>query len=87
MNTQYNKTEKSLFGEHEVNWDELAGIGIRREDIESNGDMEKFLNGQKIDVASLDLTILGVNIVLDATLQLVEDNQVAILEICGVNNH
>ena len=87
MNTQYKKTEKSLFGEHEVNWDELAGIGIRREDIESNGDLDKFLNGQKIDIVSLDLTILGVNIVLDATLQLVEDNHVAILEICGVNNH
>ena len=85
MNTQDKKTEKSLFGEHEVNWNELAGIGIRKEDIENKGDMDKFLNGEKIEVISLNLTILGVDIVLDATLQLVEDNHVAILEICGVN--
>ena len=87
MNTQDKMTEKGLFGEHEVNWGELAGIGIQKEDIESKGDMDKFLNGQKTEVISLNLTILGVDIVLDATLQLVEDNQVGILEICGANNH
>ena len=70
--------------ESDVNWDDLEGIGISKKELESNGDLERLLNGEPVSVISLHLTLLGLEIVMDATLQIVDDNNVPILEICGI---
>jgi hypothetical protein len=81
MNTISNKTK---IQESDVNWDDLEGIGIHKEELERNGDVERLLNGEKVSVISLHLTLLGIEIVMDATLQIVDDNNVPMLEICGI---
>ena len=80
MNTISNTKIK----ESEVNWNDLEGIGIHKEELERNGDLERLLNGEQVSVISLHLTLLGIEIVMDATLQIVDENNVPMLEICGI---
>jgi len=70
--------------ESDVNWEDLEGIGISKAELERNGDLECLLNGEKVNVISLNLILLGIEIVMDATLQIVEDGNVPMLEICGI---
>ena len=55
-----------------VNWDELSG------------EMDTLLRGEKTKVMSLSLVLLGVDVVMDATLQLVRKGEAPLLEIQGV---
>ena len=59
-------------------------IGVSKEELERNGDLERLLNGEPVNVISLNLTLLGIEITMDATLQIVEDNNVPMLEICSI---
>ena len=34
--------------ESDVNWEDLEGIGISKEELERNGDLERLLNGEKV---------------------------------------
>ena len=70
--------------ESDVNWDDLEGIGIYKEELERNGDLERLLNGEAVSVISLQLTLLGIDIVMDATLQIMNEGGVPMLEICGI---
>ena len=60
------------FKADEVNWDELSG------------EMDTLLRGEKTKVMSLSLVLLGVDVVMDATLQLVRKGESPLLEIQGV---
>jgi len=81
MNTNTNHTK---IQESAVNWADLEEIGVNKSELERNGDMERLLNGEQVNVISLHLTLLGIDIVMDATLQIVDENNVPILEICGI---
>ena len=81
MNTISNPTK---IKESDVNWEDLEGIGISRDELERNGDLERLLNGEKVSIISLHLNLLGIDIVMDATIQIVEENNVPMLEICGI---
>jgi len=70
--------------ESAVNWTDLEEIGISKSELERNGDVERLLNGEPVNVISLHLTLLGIDIVMDASLQIVDENNVPILEICGI---
>jgi len=74
----------TIIKESDVNWDDLEGIGIYREELERNGDLERLLNGEAVSVISLHLTLLGIDIIMDATLQIMNEGGVPMLEICGV---
>lgn len=79
--------KKSLpFREEDINWDELAGIGILRDELEMEGELDALLNGEKTGVLSLSLVLLGVDIVMDATLQLIDSKGSPILEIIGIDS-
>ena len=80
MNTNSNHTK---IQENAVNWADLEEIGVSKSELERN-DMERLLNGEPVSVISLHLTLLGIDIVMDATLQIVEENNVPMLEICGI---
>ena len=60
------------FKADEVNGDELSG------------EMDTLLRGEKTKVMSLSLVLLGVDVVMDATLQLVRKGEAPLLEIQGV---
>lgn len=70
------------FKADEVNWDELSGI--MKDELELSGEMDTLLRGEKTKVMSLSLVLLGVDVVMDATLQLVRKGEAPLLEIQGV---
>jgi hypothetical protein len=72
------------FTEKDVNWDELAAIGILRDELELSGELEPLLRGEKTGIISMQLILLGVDVVMDATLQLVRKGEDPILEIIGI---
>ena len=85
MNFKMNDKNKALFKVEDVNWDELSGIGILKDELEQAGELETLLRGEKTGVVSLSLVLLGVDVVMDATLQLVRKNDSPLLEIIGIN--
>jgi hypothetical protein len=74
-----------LFEEKDVNWDELSAIGILRSRLEESGELETLLNGEKTGAISMQLTLLGVDVEMDAALQLVRKGEKPILEITGIS--
>ena len=49
-----------------------------------SGELDTLLKGEKTRVMSLSLVLLGVDVVMDATLQLVRKDGGALIEILGV---
>ena len=80
-----NDKNKTPFKVEDVNWDELSGIGILKDELEQAGELETLLRGEKTGVVSLSLVLIGVDVVMDATLQLVRKNDSPLLEIIGIN--
>lgn len=72
------------FKTEDVNWEELSGIGILRDELELSGELDTLLRGEKTSVLPLGLVLLGVDVVMDATLQLVRKGEAPLLEIIGV---
>ncbi len=73
------------FNAADVDWDELASIGILRDELEMAGELDTLLQGRKTGVVSLSLVLPGADVVLDAILQFVRRDSVApLLEITGI---
>ena len=72
------------FREEDVNWDELAGIGILKDELEEAGELITLLCGEKTGVLPLSLVLLGADVELDATLQLVEKKGDILIEVVGI---
>ena len=80
-----NKDNKNVpFKVDDVDWDELAGIGILKDELEMAGELDTLLKGEKTGVIPLSLVLLGVDVVMDATLQLVRKGDAPLMEIQGV---
>ena len=79
-----NKNKNAPFKVEDVNWDELSAIGILKDELELAGELDPLLQGQKTNVIPLSLVLLGVDVVMDATLQLVHNGDSPLLEICGI---
>ena len=71
------------FKAEDVNWEELAAIGILKDELEMAGELDT-LRGERTNVIALSLVLLGVDVVMDATLQLVRKNDTPLLEINGI---
>lgn len=80
--TQNNKALP--FREEAIDWEELAGIGILKDELEEAGELDTLLRGEKTGILSLALVLLGVDIVMDATLQIVDSKGSPILEVVGI---
>ncbi len=72
------------FRDEEINWEELAGIGILRDELEASGELDTLLRGEKTGVLPLSLVLLGADIVMDATLQFIRQGNEPLIEIVGV---
>ena len=81
MNKSKNNTP---YKAEDVDWNELAGIGILKDELEMAGELDTLLNGEKTNVITLYLVLLGVDVVMDATLQLVRKGGEILIEIIGV---
>lgn len=78
------KNDNTPFKAEDVNWEELSGIGISKDDLEHSGELDTLLSGSKTNVIALSLVLLGVDVVMDATLQLVRKGDSPLLEITGI---
>ena len=74
QNMEMNKVNNTPFKAEDVNWDEL----------EMSGELDTLLRGEKTKVMPLSLVLLGVDVVMDATLQLVRKDGEPLLEILGI---
>ena len=81
---EMNKENNTPFKAEDVTWDELAAIGILKDELEMAGELDTLLSGEKTNVVSLSLVLLGVDVVMDATLQLVRKDGDPLLEILGI---
>lgn len=72
------------FKAEDVNWEELAAIGILKDELEMAGELDTLLRGERTNVIALSLVLLGVDVVMDATLQLVRKHDSPLLEINGI---
>lgn len=72
------------FPDETINWDELSGIGVHRDELEESGDLESLLRGEKTGILSLNLTLFGIDIDMEATLQLIPGDDSPQLEILGI---
>ena len=85
MNKKMNKENNNApFKAEDVDWNELAAIGILKDELEMAGELDTLLKGAKTGVIPLSLVLLGVDVVMDATLQLVRKGEAPLLEIQGV---
>lgn len=81
---EMNKENNTPFKVEDVNWEELACIGILKDELEMSGELDTLLKGEKTNVIRLSLVLLGVDVVMDATLQLVRKDGDPLLEILGI---
>lgn len=81
-----NDNNKAPFKVEDVNWEELSGIGILKDELEEAGELETLLRGEKTGIVSLSLVLLGVDVVMDAILQLVRKDDSPLLEIIGIKS-
>ena len=85
MNKKMNKENNNTpFMAEDVDWNELAAIGILKDELEMAGELDTLLSGEKTGVIPLSLVLLGVDVVMDATLRLVRKGEAPLLEIQGV---
>ena len=81
---EMNKENNTPFKVEDVNWEELACIGILKDELEMSGELDTLLKGEKTNVIRLSLVLLSVDVVMDATLQLGRKGEAPLLEIQGV---
>jgi hypothetical protein len=82
---EHNKDSKPMpFRDEEIDWEELSGIGILRDELEASGELDMLMQGGKTKVLPLSLVLLGADVVMDATLQLIRKNGEVLIEIVGV---
>jgi len=79
-----NNSNNTPFKVEDVNWDELSAIGILKDELEMQGELDTLLRGEKTNVIPLSLVLLGVDVLMDATLQLVDKGDSPLLEIVGI---
>lgn len=79
-----NSDNNTPFKMEDVNWDELSAIGILKDELEMQGELDTLLSGEKTNVIPLSLVLLGVDVLMDATLQLVNKGNSPLLEIVGI---
>lgn len=73
------------FSADDVDWNELASMGILKDELEMSGELDTLLQGKETGVLSLSLVLPGADVMLDATLQLVrKDSGEPLIEIVGV---
>ena len=80
-----NDKNKAPFKVEDVNWDELSGIGILKDELEQAGELETLLRGEKTGVVSLSLVLLGVDLVIQPKIKKKSKNDSPLLEIIGIN--
>ncbi|MDR0510274.1 MAG: DUF4099 domain-containing protein [Rikenellaceae bacterium] len=73
-----------IFRDEEIDWEELAAIGIYRDDLELDGYLSPLLRGETVGPVHLSLTMPGAEVELDAMLQIVRGDSSPEISIVGL---
>ncbi len=70
-----------LYHEEDISWEELSAIGIEKSFLHETGQFETLLSGKITEPMPFEITLLGVPICMDASLQLAttSDGEIHIL--------
>ena len=79
------KKKNHVFSPEAVNWKELEAIGIYKDELERKGELGSLLDGERTNPINLRLMLLGIDIDMDATLQLKQEDENCIVEIKGIS--
>lgn len=79
------KNQPTPFRDEEIDWEELSGIGILRDELETAGELDTLLRGEKTQVLPLSLILMGVDVRMDGTLQLIRQDGEPLIEIVGID--
>ena len=80
-----NQNPNYIFKEENIDWAKLESVGIRREQLEKDGNLDLLLQGKETGLIPVHLKTPAINLTLDATLSLTTDeNGKTIVGISGI---
>ena len=80
-----NQNTNYIFKEENIDWAKLESVGIRREQLEKDGNLDLLLQGKETGLIPIHLQTPVINLTLDATLSLTTDeNGKTIVEISSI---
>ena len=83
MNT--NRNIPYNYNVKDIDWPGLKAVGIRKEQLEADGNLDLLLQGKESEIIPLKLCTPVISLTMDATLKLVPgDNNRTIMEINGI---
>ena len=81
-----NTNPKNRFKAEDMEWNALKSLGISKEQLETDGSMERLLQGMETEAIPLKLRTPVINLSMDATLRLVPGSGgKPVLEIKGIS--
>lgn len=82
-----NQNTNQIFKVEDLDWNGLEAAGIKREQLEKNGNMELLLQGEESEIIPLKLRTPVLCMTMDATLKIVEGpDGKPVMEINGINS-
>lgn len=80
-----NQNTNYIFKEENIDWAKLESVGISREQLEKDGNLDLLLQGKETGLIPIHLQTPVINLTLDATLSLtIDENGKTIVEISGI---
>lgn len=80
-----NQNINHVFKAQDLDWKQLATIGIDKKQLEENGNLELLLQGEETEPVSLKIRTAVLSMTMDATLKLAEGpDSKPIMEINGL---
>ena len=80
-----NQNPNYIFKEENIDWKRLEKIGIGREQLEKEGNLDLLLQGKETELVPVRLKTSAIDLTLDATLRLAADGDgKTIVEINGI---
>lgn len=76
-----------VFKEEQIDWKALAKVGIGREQLAQDGNLDLLLQGKETDILPVRLKTPVIDLATDATLRIVENPAgIPVVEINGISS-
>ncbi|WP_373150587.1 DUF4099 domain-containing protein [Bacteroides stercoris] len=76
-----------VFKEEQIDWKALAKVGVNREQLAQDGNLDLLLQGKETDILPVRLKTVVIDLATDATLRIVENPAgIPVVEINGISS-
>lgn len=76
-----------VFKEEQIDWKALAKVGIRKEQLAQDGNLDLLLQSRETDILPVRLKTAVIDLATDATLRIVENPAgIPVVEINGISS-